>query len=53
MDLSRLIKSVIEKLGSAVNNHCTCGGRGPEDTGACPACLVWHELKPFLNELIR
>lgn len=28
----------------AVNNQCTCGGRGPKDKGVCPACMVWHQL---------
>jgi len=27
----------------AVNESCTCGGRGPADN-PCPACDVWHRL---------
>lgn len=26
----------------AVDQVCTCGGRGPDDD-PCPACEVWHE----------
>lgn len=31
-----------EDLRIAVNEFCSCGGKGPQDPGACPACLVWH-----------
>ena len=31
-----------EAVRAAVNASCTCGGRGPEDEGVCPACRVWH-----------
>lgn len=34
-----------EEIRNAVNNACTCGGLGPNDPDACPACMVWHELK--------
>ncbi len=26
----------------AVNEHCTCGGKGPQDEGVCAACQDWH-----------
>ena len=29
-------------LNIAVNRHCTCGGRGPDDD-PCVACQIWHE----------
>ena len=35
---------VIERLGYSVKCHCTCGVRGPLDSNACPACLVWHDM---------
>lgn len=28
----------------AVNRSCSCGGKGMDDPGACPACEVWHRL---------
>jgi hypothetical protein len=27
-----------------INEACTCGGAGPGE--GCPACEVWHALKP-------
>ena len=32
-----------EELRNAVNENCSCGGRGPGE-GECPACAVWHQL---------
>jgi len=34
------------QLRLAVNESCTCGGKGVGDEGACPACLVWHQINP-------
>lgn len=34
-----------EKLRAAVNASCNCGGK-PLGHGCCPACEVWHRLKP-------
>lgn len=31
------------ELRAAVNESCSCGGRGPDDD-PCPACQVWHLL---------
>ena len=28
---------------NAVNESCSCGGKGPDD-GCCQACEVWHRL---------
>ena len=40
-----MIDNIIEAaLRSAVNAECTCGGHGPKDPQACPACMVWHRL---------
>lgn len=36
----------LEDLRAAVNAACTCGGSGPDDPNVCPACEVWHALKP-------
>ncbi len=47
-----LVARIVERLGQAVNEHCSCGGRGPEDARACPACLVWHEMKVPLESWI-
>lgn len=47
-----LVVKVIEKLGRTVNGYCICGGRGPEDNRACPACKIWHDMKDFLNVLL-
>lgn len=33
-----------EGLRRIVNAACTCGGRGPNDSLACPACLGWHRV---------
>ena len=32
------------RLRAAINDACTCGGHGPHDPNACPACMVWHAL---------
>jgi len=31
-----------QRLSRAVNEVCSCGGRGPEDEGVCDACMVYH-----------
>lgn len=31
------------EITQAVNEACSCGGKGPED-GCCQACEVWHRL---------
>ena len=36
----------MEQLRVAVNDACSCGGKGPQDDGVCPACMVWHRMKP-------
>lgn len=39
------IENIIEDtIRGAVNAECTCGGHGPKDPKACPACMVWHRL---------
>lgn len=37
-------------LVEAVNLSCTCGGRGPHDDGVCPACMVWHRLRSYMEQ---
>lgn len=39
-------------LGRAVKKFCSCGGRGPSDNLACPACAVWHEVTESVKNLI-
>lgn len=48
-DPDPLVVKIVENLGKVVNEYCTCGGRGPTDSRACPACLVWHDMKEFLS----
>lgn len=31
-----------ERFRRAVNRHCSCGGRGPDDN-PCVACSIWHD----------
>ena len=38
-------KVFYEVLNNAVNASCYCGGCGPSDPAACPACMVWHRVK--------
>lgn len=38
-----------EELQRAVDKCCTCGGYAKGERLACPACNVWHELKPELT----
>ena len=40
----------LDDLRNAVNEACTCGGNGPDDPNACPACAVWHALKGARDE---
>jgi len=35
-------RTFVRILHLAVNDSCTCGGRGPDDPDCCPACSVWH-----------
>lgn len=35
-------RQLLNVLREAVNDSCTCGGRGPDDPDCCPACSVWH-----------
>ena len=30
------------RLREAVNEECSCGGKGPSDEGVCTACRIWH-----------
>lgn len=53
MDEKEKIQQLVAKFGEAVKNFCTCGTRGPTDALACPACLVWHEMKDHLQQMIR
>ena len=46
-------ESFMDELRIAVNEYCTCGGRGPHDEGACPACLVWHQMNLSEEQLAR
>lgn len=32
-------------LTRAVNTYCSCGGKGPDDKGACDVCRVWHYIE--------
>jgi len=38
-------------LSAAVNAECTCGGSGPNDSGCCVACKVWHRVMWWSKEL--
>lgn len=29
----------------AVMSSCSCGGKGPDDEGCCPACEMYHRLR--------
>ncbi len=40
-------------LAMSVNEHCTCGGSGPDDPECCPACAVWHDMKAALREEVQ
>lgn len=42
-------KDFTESLRRTVNSACTCGGCGPDDPDACPACLVWHRMRAMLG----
>jgi len=35
----------MDDVRRAVNVVCSCGGKGPQDEGICPACLVWHLVR--------
>ena len=39
------VEKRLAALEHATRERCTCGGSGPNDEGACPACLVWHDVK--------
>lgn len=30
------------RLTQAVNSLCSCGGKGPNDTGVCDLCRLYH-----------
>jgi hypothetical protein len=40
---------VVRVLSQAANEQCTCGGMGPDDPGACPACLYYHRVRELLG----
>jgi hypothetical protein len=47
-----------ERLRVVVNSLCCCGGRGPTDPSACPACMVWHCMEvlrtvPAVRDQVR
>lgn len=45
-------RKLIESIGNVIKDRCTCGGRGPEDPEACPACLIWFDLTHILKLII-
>ncbi len=28
-----------------IDSRCSCGGMGPDDDGACVACLIYHDYR--------
>jgi hypothetical protein len=40
---------VAQILSVAANEQCSCGGAGPDDPGACPACLYYHRVRALLG----
>jgi len=40
---------VARALSTAANEACSCGGMGPHDPGACPACLFYHRVEHLLG----
>lgn len=43
-DATRALYEAVNALESAVNAECSCGGSGPSDPNACPACMVWNRF---------
>lgn len=39
---------VAQALSTAANERCSCGGSGPDDPRACPACLYYHRVLDLL-----
>ena len=35
----------MEVIRNAVNESCSCGGRGPTDPEMCQACEVWWRIR--------
>lgn len=46
--LREALESRERALTDALNAECACGGRGPDDDGVCPVCLVWHRYRAVL-----
>lgn len=40
---------VAQALSIAANEMCSCGGSGPDDPRACPACLYYHRVMDLLG----
>lgn len=38
-------------LLEAVSEECSCGGSGPDDPKACPACKMYHWIKKWSNKI--
>lgn len=38
--------ALVRQIKVAVNEWCSCGGRGPDDADACSACKVFHMVFP-------
>ena len=39
---------VTDAVISATQEFCRCGGKGPNDSGVCDACKVYHAVNAFL-----
>ena len=39
---------VMRALSETTNEQCSCGGSGPRDPRACPACLFYHRVLDLL-----
>ncbi len=44
------VRDAIEAVRIAVTNQCACGGSGPNDEGACGACLTYHDVMGMLRK---
>lgn len=40
----RCTREIQKRVREAVNEECECGGLGPNDSGVCTACCIWHRV---------
>ncbi len=43
------VQEIAQALSTVANSRCSCGGRPPDASDACEACLYYHAVMEMLG----